>query len=217
MHRQEAKWIKEALDGLSVEDISPLLNIGSSSGYYREKQQPFISELIFDPLIKRGVEVIHQDIKDEAGVDVVGDLTKKDFINKLKEKQYKCVVCSNLLEHVSNRKIIVDALKEIVREKGVLIITVPCKYPKHMDPIDTMYRPSTKDLADEFAGYEVFKESEISVGSPLRSYKKDIIGLLKLHIRIFLPFYKYKGWITSVNKYLWLFKNRSVSCVALRK
>ena len=82
---EESKWIKINILN-SVKPGDKVLNIGSSSRKYRTQIQPHIEKNIFKPLIDNKVDVIHTDIVNENGVDIVGDLTSPEFIIKLKKK-----------------------------------------------------------------------------------------------------------------------------------
>ena len=58
------------------DDISPLLNLGSSTGHFRRVTKPHIEALLFAPLRRAGVEVVHCDIKRDEGVDLVADVSR---------------------------------------------------------------------------------------------------------------------------------------------
>jgi len=163
------------------------------------------------------IVVIHQDIKQASGVDIVGDLTDQAFLNRLRKKPFKLVLCNNLLEHLPDRMPFLRALRDLIPPGGYLIITTPFEYPKHMDPIDTMYRPSISDLRDLFPEMDLLNSAEIDVGTVWKSLSQDLPKLVKLLVRAAIPFWKYNGWVTSVNKLLWLFKTRKITCVLLRK
>lgn len=81
---------------------------------------------------------------------MVGDVTDTDFIQTLKQLNPSIIICSNLLEHLENRKIFCDALVKIMNPKTLLIISVPYLFPYHEDPIDTMYRPDIEELQKHF-------------------------------------------------------------------
>ena len=217
MHFEEAEWIAQRINNLRPEELSPVLNIGSSTWEFRTKYQPHIDSIIFQPLRYRGIVVIHQDIKQASGVDIVGDLTDQAFLNRLRKKPFKLVLCNNLLEHLPDRMPFLRALRDLIPPGGYLIITTPFEYPKHMDPIDTMYRPSISDLRDLFPEMDLLNSAEIDVGAVWKSLSQDLPKLVKLLVRAAIPFWKYNGWVTSVNKLLWLFKTRKITCVLLRK
>src|SRR5687767_1031367 len=96
---EESIWIKNTLSRYFKPENYPLLNIGSSTGYFRQKVQPHIHEQVFAPIESRGNRIIHLDIKQEKGVDLVGDLNEPVFRKQLRELGIKSVICSNLLEH----------------------------------------------------------------------------------------------------------------------
>src|ERR1700761_6950299 len=96
----EARWVGDALAQLPVESISPLLNIGSATAEFREKTQPWIHDEVFTPLLKRGVEVQHVDIQEGEGIDLRGDLTDDSFVEGLCSRNFKTLLCCNLLEHI---------------------------------------------------------------------------------------------------------------------
>jgi len=217
MHIEEARWIAQKLCNLRKEEISPILNIGSSTGKYRVKLRPFIDSVIFSPLRERGIKIVHQDIKSAEGINLVGDLTDQSFLNHLEKMHFKTILCSNLLEHIENRNKVADVLLKILSNEGYLIVTVPSKYPKHMDPIDTMFRPTINELSNMFYGTKVLDATLIDVGTIWSSLSKNWIGLIKLIVRITMPYYNYKGWSYAYNKMLWMFRQRTISCVFLRK
>lgn len=85
MHLEEAKWIKSVLDRIPDNELGPVLNMGSSAEYYRLQEQPHIDSIVFEPLRKRNIRIVHQDLKQAKGVDMVGDLMDPCVTNKLKE------------------------------------------------------------------------------------------------------------------------------------
>jgi len=75
----EAKWFGEQIASFSVEELSPAVNVGSSTLDFRCQRQPHIDRYLFLPIRERGGEVIHVDFKDEPGVDLVGGLMDRNF------------------------------------------------------------------------------------------------------------------------------------------
>jgi len=150
MLRPEALWLRRALALLPLARGATLLNVGSSTGSYRRLEQPWVENDVFAPLLKRGIAVVHLDLKPAEGVDVVGDLVDPVFRAKALAGKSDVVLCSNLLEHVSERDALCAAMQEVVPSTGYLIVTCPYRYPYHPDPIDTMFRPTVTELADLF-------------------------------------------------------------------
>lgn len=220
MLKEEAIWIANELGKLNLQEGMKVLNVGSSTYHFRAKEQPYIHNNIFQPLYDKKVNVIHLDIKKEEGVDLVGDLTDKDFVSKLKDEKIDVVICSNLLEHLSNRNFLVDALNEILPEKGVLIITVPYRFPFHKDPIDTMYRPSVSELEKLFPSMRLIKGEEVKEPntSHLKSIKVNYKVFLSEMAKTMVPYaFAGKDW-PSLFKYLphWN-KNYSATSLVLEK
>ena len=217
MHIEEAKWIQEQLERLQDTDIAPLLNLGSSTHKFRTESQPFIDRLIFAPLRAKTLKIIHSDIKKDEGVDLVGDVLDSRFAREVKNNNVKLILCSNMLEHVANLKEMAVAIGELLPENGLLIVTVPHQYPLHMDPIDTGFRPSPSEICDLFPSTYIMSEKIIYVGKVFDGVKRNPLELPKMLIRIFLPFIRFQGWKTVVNRLLWMFKKRYVSCVLLKR
>ena len=222
---EEAKWIGRELLKLSKPGYR-ILNIGSSSHEFRANSQPYINEFIFRPLTENNITVVHTDIVDEKGVDIVGDLTDEIFIEKLKQEKYEVIICSNLLEHMINRDPIISAIKEILATNGFALITVPYKYPYHLDPIDTMFRPTINEIHKNFHEFEL-KKSEIVIGKSFRKNKfqknywqqinQNPKLILKLLLRCLVPFYKPKVWFYTIISMKNIFKPFSATCILVKK
>lgn len=217
MHREEAQWIADRLASIDPEKLNPLLNIGSSTEEFRRVQQPHIDALIFEPLRRNEIRVVHLDIKEGPGVDLIGDLTDPGFLKQLKLQRFRTVLCSNLLEHIENPCEVAKAIVEIVHDGGFIMVTVPMVYPKHLDPIDTMYRPTPAELANLFSGTILIDDTALSVRKVWSSFSRNWLGLIHLICRASVPLYKHRGWITAVHKLAWLFRERKIACAFLER
>ncbi|MBL0946733.1 hypothetical protein [Brevundimonas sp.] len=162
MRVSEAKWIRGALKGID----GPILNLGSSTKTFREDLKPHIDREVFSPLRADGVEVVHADMKQAPGVDLVGDITDPVYQEQLVARHFRAILVSNLLEHVRDPGIVADACRRILPEGGLICVTGPYRYPYHADPIDTMYRPTPEEFASLFKGELVV--GEIIDGGTLR-------------------------------------------------
>jgi SAM-dependent methyltransferase len=214
----EAEWIGSLIPILRDKNAFPLLNIGSSTLQFRKYQQPHIEKYIFDPLNKIGAKVLHLDLKANEGVDIVGSLDDNKIISDLIKFKFKSIICSNLLEHVENPKILCQTMYEILQPKGLLIVTVPFLFPYHNDPIDTLFRPTVYELASLFPHMKplltIKIESDKTYFSGLLQNKKELEIIL---IRFLTPFYKPKNWLHLMKYLPNFFKKTSVSCVVLEK
>jgi hypothetical protein len=218
MFREEAKWLANIIYSLNPNSVFPMLNIGSSNKKFREQEQPWIDELLFKPARTKGYSVIHTDIKNDIGVDIVGDLCSLDFLKKLSEMNIQSVICSNLLEHINNREEISKIISSIVPKNGYLFVTVPYKYPYHCDPIDTMFRPNIQELSSLFPDFKIVNGEILPGGYLVKSTTTTpILYTLAMLIRLILPIYQPLRWLDSLKYALWLFKDISVSCVVLEK
>lgn len=156
---EESLWYQQTLLALPQSDISPILNVGSSTLHFRTVTQPFIEQNIFAPISKAGCQIYHLDMKAAEGVDIVGDLTDALFQADLQQYGCKLFLCSNLLEHIPSpaREKLCQAMEKMLPENGYLLVSVPYGYPYHKDPIDTMFRPDVAGLSALFPGMRLVK------------------------------------------------------------
>lgn len=150
MFEAEAIRLRDIL--LAQADISPLLNLGSSTRAFREQAKPHIERQLFAPLRAAGVAVFHSDLKQADGVDLAGDILDPAVRADLKGRGFRALLIANMLEHVEDRAAVIAACAEIVGPGGLILATVPSSFPYHADPIDTGYRPDPAALAAAFAG-----------------------------------------------------------------
>lgn len=150
MLTEEAMWLGDHLCRMGYEHY-PMINIGSSSGDFRERIQPHINRYIFDPLREQGKKVLHADMKDADGVDLVGDMNDGDFVGRIKNLRARSILCSSLLEHVGSPQTVCRHLEDMLDAGGLIVVTVPRLYPYHRDPIDTKFRPSVDELRRLFS------------------------------------------------------------------
>jgi hypothetical protein len=161
---KESEWFKYKIESyLSNSDC--VLNVGSSTKRFRENIQPHIQRNIFDILQQKKIQVYHVDMKNDIGVDLVGDVADEKFIKALQNLRPTAIICSNLLEHLENRSSFCAALLEIIPESGIILASCPKDYVYHPDPIDTMFRPSVEELAAEFPHTEIVEGLVLPCGT----------------------------------------------------
>ena len=166
MFREESIWIKNALQKIQPSKNIEVANIGSSTGYFRKVLQPHIHNNIMDPLKEAGWNVLHVDMKDEPGVDLVADVTKHNFSGQFKNR-FGLTICTNLLEHVEDIDLVIQNLVNITCNNGYILITVPNKYKIHYDPIDNGFRPTPFEIASRF----------LQMGNPINVVAEDIVTI----------------------------------------
>ncbi len=155
MRREEAARMAELIGNLALPAGAVCLNIGSSTERFRTHSQPHIDQLLFSPLRRSGVKVIHCDMKPDPGVDLVGDVFDPAFQEKLRAVGAQLLICSNLLEHLADPKAFAAACASLLPPDGAALFTVPSRYPFSPNPIDTMFRPTPMQLAELFPGWTV--------------------------------------------------------------
>jgi hypothetical protein len=219
MRPAEARWIAQQLAALPRDQISPLLNIGSSTREFREIRQPHIERLIFAPMRKTGVEVIHTDLKPEAGVDVDGDLMDASVQAQLRAHRPRAALSSNLLEHVASPAELARAIGSLVEPGGILLVTVPRSYPYHADPIDTGFRPAPKELAALFPGFSMLRGEVVADSTYGGELFGDGIAGLHKGLRGLIAALRRRGEVARAyrDRLRWLFRPFTTTCVVLRR
>lgn len=210
----EAKWFSEKIDSLQPQDIFPMINVGSSTAQFRKVDQPWIHEYLFKPLMG---EVLHVDLKPEAGVDLVGDISEASFHRTLLQANPKSVMCLNLLEHVPHRQEMCRAITSLLPRGGYIFVSCPYEFPFHADPIDTMFRPSPEELAQSFPGTEQVVGAVVVGENYSMVLARNKLKACKTLIRMLLPFYKPQNWYKQAVYFPWLFRNFTATCLILRK
>ncbi|MGD9616347.1 MAG: class I SAM-dependent methyltransferase [Alphaproteobacteria bacterium] len=223
MFEREARWISDRLAACPLQQISPLLNIGSGTRAFREVAQPWIERDLFAPLAARGVEIVHLDARagdgPGDGIDIRADLLHDDDFARLAEgRRYAALLCCNVLEHVRDPGAFAHRCAMLVRPGGLIVVTVPRSYPHHADPIDTLYRPTPDEAAALFPRSALVTAEIIDVGL---SYRDEIRRrpwlLLRPLLRLPVPFLGLAKWRNSMVKPYWLFHNYRVSAAVLRR
>ena len=218
MRTQEAAWIGEKLRALT--GVRVVLNLGSGSKRFREVSKPYIDRDIFDPLVRSGARVVHSDLKSGEGIDISGDLFDPAVQGRLRGLAPDTLLACNIMEHLPRdcRERFPAALDSVLAPGGVLVITVPYSYPYHADPIDTLYRPSPKELCALFPTYEVLEARTIES----ESYVDEFVAggafrMARKVLRMLFPFVRPKRWLSHAHRMFWLFRPYQLTGVVLRK
>ena len=158
--------------------LKNVLNVGSSSIEARKIGQPYIDKYIFRLLRDNNIKTAHLDMKEMNGVDIVADISNNNF--SIQEK-YDLVICTSLLEHVSNISTTVSNISSCVNKNGYLIINVPYIYPYHPYPIDNLFRPHPDELRSMFIDKKcICKKIIIEQKNIFYRMKRDLISLVKI-------------------------------------
>ena len=226
MREEEAKQIGNWLAEIDSQSISPCVNLGSSTHQQKQSQTQSHTQIyIWRPLQQCGVKVLHADIKDAEGVDIVGDIFDERTQQRIREIKPKLIFCCNMLEHVEEPGRLAQICADCLSPGGKLIVSVPCSYPYHDDPIDTMFRPSPDEVAGLFSSLHVVRSKivkDISMWQTMRQYQSWtwIAKFLAKSAVIALPFMIFRGvqrWKNKYHKFLWFFRPYRITCLLLEK
>ena len=218
MFRAEALRLSQIL--LSQQEISPLLNLGSSTGPFREVTKPHIEALLFAALRAAGVRVLHSDLKAGEGVDVVGDLLDPQVFGRLKAHQFRCVLLSNVLEHVRDRAAVAAACEALVGPGGLVLASAPSSCPFHADPIDTGFRPTPQALAQVFAGSDVLLAEEVAGPTYAEDFRARGSSLLRelgrTAVGALLAVVRPKSFLGRAHRWFWYGRPRRAAIALVR-
>jgi hypothetical protein len=218
MNFLESQWLGQRLTSIPDGALFPLLNVGSSTLEFRTQTQPYIEKNIFGPLRARGGRVIHLDMKQAPGVDLVGSLLEPSLLDRIAAMQIRSIMISNLLEHVKNRQEICDAVMKILPGGGHILVSGPHDYPYHPDPIDTMFRPTLAEMHAYFPGTTIVDSAIIDSGN-WRQWNAAERGrpLSRTIVRLFIPFYRPGKWWELARQAPYIFKHITAFALILRK
>jgi len=142
------------------------------------------------------------DIKIEGGVGIVSDITKANYANDY-SGQFALTLCTNMLEHVENIEQAVNSIYSCTVADGYILLTVPFKYKKHLDPIDNMFRSKSIEI------YNLFNKGTVEI------IAADIITITD---KKYYPIKKSKYPLWSYRNRIayWMGKRHQVSGILLK-
>ena len=213
----ESQWLGRRLEAASDAELFPLLDIGSSTLEYRTVDQPYIQENVFGPLERRGGRIWFTDIKAAPGVDHVGDLLDPTFVRRLAGLGVKSATVFNILHHVTDRAAFCRSVQSIVRPGGLLFLSGPHRYPRHFDPIDSMFRPDVAEVVALFPGAQVVDSAILDAGN-WRTWNPHERGrtLPRTLVRACMPFYRPRKWLEVAAQVPYVVKHIKTWAVVLR-
>ena len=223
MRVSEATYIGARLQDIPVEQLSPVLNLGSSNEIFRKQTHPHVDREIFFPLEARGARIVHADLKEDRGIDIVGDVYDAAFQEQCRGLGARTVLCCNILEHVVDATGFARIVSGLVPENGYLVVSVPHSYPFHADPIDTLFRPAPSQVVDlfgaDFAPVVTHTLTDVTWWHDLVStmglrrlpqfFLRDLAKAAKEAVS--------NGVFWRLHRYLWLMRPYKVSIVILKR
>jgi len=136
-------------------------------------------------------------MKEAPGIDLAGDLLDPAFHTRLAELRPRTAMIFNVLHHVTDRKVLCDAIRSLVQPGGRILVSGPHDYPRHFDPIDTLWRPGVDEVAALFPGARV-ADAAILDGGNWRQWNANERGgrsLPRTLARLCTPFYRPGKWL----------------------
>jgi len=217
MFPEEAIWLGKSLERFAADELSPIINLGSSSADYRSEAGRQIETSVFGPLKNRGVRVIHVDLKNAPGVDIAGDVCDPVVRARIAAEKPRALLCNNILEHVIDREQIAIACDELLPRAGLLFVSAPFRYPFHPDPIDTGFRPDPSAIHALWPRFAQLDGQLIKSGN----YAQQLLAKPRLLVRdaylLAAGFIKPTRWRVLVGNYRFLIPHYWATCVVLRK
>src|SRR5207302_596363 len=122
---QRSFVLAHRLAAYPTQQISPLLNVGSSTSEFRERIQPWMTRHLFAPLQQRGVEIVHLDCRSGDGIDICADLLDDEDYARASARRYRALLCCNILEHVRDPGQFARRCVALVVLGGLIVVTVP--------------------------------------------------------------------------------------------
>ncbi|HLI25823.1 MAG TPA: hypothetical protein VKZ60_02050 [Chloroflexota bacterium] len=218
MLRAEAQWLAERLRRLDAAALSPLLDVGSSLPALLRQTQPWVAELLVEPLAHRGVVIQRTDLRAGPGVDFVGDLADPAFVEWLAEQGFRSVLCCNVLEHVPRPEVLARHLVALVPVGGYLVVSVPHRFPYHPDPIDTLFRPNPRQLVALFPQTRCLDSAIVRCGTALQYVNYSPLEALRRAARRFTGTGGAPRTCAGTVSFLpWLFRQFEVTCAVLQR
>jgi SAM-dependent methyltransferase len=208
---REAAWIGAFLSRLPETELSPLLDIGSSTF------KPWINGHIFTPLKERGVEVIHLNVEEGPGVDLIADIFTDRGFETVARLKPKVILCCNVLEHVENPQVFAERCYQLLGPGGRLIITVPRAYPYHRAPIDTMFRPTPDEVAALIPQAEMTHSALLPVGYYWDELRRRPWIISRQILRLPFPFLGWTRYKRTMSKLRFLVSPYLVTFAVFRR
>jgi hypothetical protein len=216
MRPEEATYLGAWLSMQDLAEISPLIELGASTQTFLETH-PHVQRHLLGPLIERGVRIVKTDIQPGPHIDIAGDIYDPAAQEKLKAVEAKCVLCCNILEHVTDREAFARVCDEILSPGGTIVVSVPQSYPLHMDPIDTHYRPKPDEIAQLFSGYDVLVSETVVSGTAADDMGNAWLEVPKVIRRALFLQGGVDATKARLHRLLWLFRRYRISVAVLQK
>jgi SAM-dependent methyltransferase len=144
----ESEWVIDALQPIAGR-LTTAIDVGAGNAKYRRRAQ---NRSVHHFLRERNIRLTTLDV--DGSCDVCADVTDARTM-PAGIAAFDLVLCTSVLEHVTDVYAAAATLRHLTAAGGYLLITVPRSYPPHRSPIDTGYRPTTRDIETLFSDLAV--------------------------------------------------------------
>jgi SAM-dependent methyltransferase len=157
-------WIVRAI-GAWMDAILPPLLASAARGPVLDVgcgEQPFRRAIVASGCRYVGMDVV----QNAAGtVDAIGAVDALPEPWPLPDARYPLVICTEVLEHVSQIEAAFANLRRLTAPSGVVVVTTPFMFPMHMEPSD--YRRLTVHGLERLASANRFRIERLDrLGTP---------------------------------------------------
>lgn len=167
MYTETATWIGRALAEIDLPEGARIADVGSSTLSYRTVEQPHVDREVFAPLRERGFEIVHSDVKDAVGVDVVFDVSDRAKVaTDVIGSDFDLVIAIGLFQVVPDWRWAIRVVSSLARPGGYVLAESPHVYRRVFDPDDNFWRPSPDELTAEFqaaSSFEVVSQGSLRI------------------------------------------------------
>lgn len=183
----ERKHLRRAAARLAPLASGRLLDVGGGERPYGALFAPYVKRYVgleYPPMADNLAPEIWRDLKRvRAIIDVFGDGYSLPFA----EESFETVLCSEVLEHVSDPERILREIGRVLKPGGVVLLTVPFMAPLHQLPLD-YYRFTPRGLVEliarsgmELEWIEPRGNAAAATGSLLSQYLLRLLGSRKVN------------------------------------
>ena len=156
MFHQESQWIIESL-APRTHTIRTAIDVGAGNETYANRPQ---NQAVYKFLAQHIIAISTLDNDPRSRCNYLHDIAAvADF--SLLMRTFDLVLCTSVLEHVSDIQRAKRNLVSLVEPGGYLLVTVPNRYPPHRSPIDNGYRPTSRELESLFQELSVVRSETI--------------------------------------------------------
>ena len=156
MFHQESQWIIESL-APRTHTIRTAIDVGAGNETYANRPQ---NQAVYRFLTQHDIALSTLDNDPTSVCDYHHDIAAAADLSLLMPT-FDLVLCTSLLEHVSDIQRAKRNLVSLVEPGGYLLVTVPNRYPPHRSPIDNRYRPTSSELESLFQELSVVRSEMI--------------------------------------------------------